>query len=88
MITRGLGALIVNRLGISWPTTGSEGSWFRDIFKATIGDMKVPLGFLWVTEEGKQGHYNQQHDHLLSAQPRHDGLVGCIILSHVSPPIC
>ena len=48
MITRGLGALIVNRLGISWPTTGSEGSWFRDIFKATIGDMKVPLGFLWV----------------------------------------
>ena len=42
MITRGLGALIVNRLGISWPTSG------RDIFKATIGDMKVPLGFLWV----------------------------------------
>ncbi len=48
MITRGLGALIVNRLGISWPTSGTEGSWFRDIFKTTIGDIKVPLGFLWV----------------------------------------
>lgn len=48
MITRGLGALIVNRLGISWPTSGTEGSWFRDIFKTTIGDIKIPLGFLWV----------------------------------------
>lgn len=48
MITRGLGALVVGRLGISWPTTGAEGSWFREIFKTTVGGVKVPLGLLWV----------------------------------------
>lgn len=48
MITRGLGALIVGGFGISWPTTGAEGSWFRNIFKVTVGNMKIPLGLLWV----------------------------------------
>lgn len=48
MITRGLGSICAKAFGISWPTGGAEGSWFRNIFKVTIGDTKYPLGFLWV----------------------------------------
>ena len=48
MITRGLGSIIVGGFGISWPTTGAPGSWFRDIFKVTVGGVKIPLGFVWV----------------------------------------
>lgn len=48
MITRGLGSLCSKNFGISWPVAGSEGSWFRNIFKITIGDTKYPLGFVWV----------------------------------------
>ena len=48
MITRGLGSICSKGFGISWPTSGAEGSWFRNIFKITIGDTKYPLGFLWV----------------------------------------
>lgn len=48
MITRGLGSIFSGGFGISWPTSGTEGSWFRNIFKITVNDTKVPLGFLWV----------------------------------------
>ncbi len=48
MITRGLGSLCSKGFGISWPTSGSEGSWFRNIFKITVNNTKIPLGFLWV----------------------------------------
>ena len=48
MITRGLGSLCSKGFGISWPTTGSEGSWFRNIFKITVNGTKIPIGFLWV----------------------------------------
>ncbi len=48
MVTRGLGSICSKSFGISWPTGGSEGSWFRNIFKITVGDTKYPLGFLWV----------------------------------------
>ena len=48
MITRGLGSIIVGGFGISWPTAGTPGSWFRNIFKVTVGGTKLPLGFLWV----------------------------------------
>lgn len=48
MITRGLGSICSKNFGISWPTTGAEGSWFRNLFKITIGDTKYPLGFVWV----------------------------------------
>lgn len=48
MITRGLGSLCSSGFGISWPTAGSEGGWFRSIFKITIGNTKYPIGFLWV----------------------------------------
>ena len=36
MITRGLGSICSKNFGISWPTGGAEGSWFRNIFKITI----------------------------------------------------
>lgn len=48
MITRGLGSLCSSNFGISWPTTGADGSWFRSIFKITINGTKYPIGFLWV----------------------------------------
>ncbi len=52
MITRGLGSIISSGFGISWPTSGTDGSWFRKIFKITIdinGEAtKIPIGFLWV----------------------------------------
>ena len=49
MITRGLGSICSKNTGISWPTTGQPGSWFRSIFKyETAGGTKIPLGFIWV----------------------------------------
>lgn len=48
MITRGLGSLCSKGFGIPWPTSGTEGSWFRDIFKITIGGTKYPLGLVWM----------------------------------------
>lgn len=48
MITRGLGSLCAKNFGISWPAAGTEGGWFRSIFKITIGDTKYPIGFLWI----------------------------------------
>ena len=48
MITRGLGSIFSKVFGISWPTTGAPGSWFRNIFKITVNGTKIPLGFLWV----------------------------------------
>lgn len=48
MITRGLGSICAQNFGISWPTAGTEGSWFRNIFKITVNGTKIPLGFLWM----------------------------------------
>lgn len=48
MITRGLGSLCSSNFGISWPTAGTEGSWFRNIFKITVGNTKYPIGFIWM----------------------------------------
>ncbi len=48
MITRGLGSLCSKGFGISWPTSGADGSWFRNIFKITVNGTKIPIGFLWV----------------------------------------
>lgn len=49
MITRGLGSICSKSFGISWPTTGTEGSWFRNIFKITSDSgMKIPIGFVWM----------------------------------------
>lgn len=48
MITRGLGSLCSSGYGISWPTRGLEGSWFRNIFKLSINGTNYPIGFLWI----------------------------------------
>lgn len=48
MMTRGLGSLCSGGFGIPWPQTGTEGAWFRSIFKIKIGDTKYPIGFLLI----------------------------------------
>ncbi len=48
MLTRGLGSICSRNYGISWPTSGAPGGWFRRIFKITINNTKLPLGFLWI----------------------------------------
>jgi len=48
MITRGLGSLIVGRVGISWPAATAPGGWFRNIFKIQNNGTIIPIGFLWV----------------------------------------
>lgn len=45
MITRGLGSICSKGFGISWPTAGTPGSWFRSIFKITVNGTKIPIGF-------------------------------------------
>ncbi len=48
MMTRGLGSLCSGGFGIPWPQAGSQGAWFRSIFKIKIGTTKYPLGFLFI----------------------------------------
>lgn len=49
MITRGLGAIFSKGFGISWPSAGTPGGGFRNIFKITLANgTKIPLGFLWM----------------------------------------
>lgn len=48
MITRGLGSLCSGGFGIPWPQAGTDGAWFRSIFKLKIGTMKYPVGFLLI----------------------------------------
>lgn len=48
MITRGLGSLGSGGFGIPWPQAGSDGAWFRSIFKLKIGTTKYPVGFLLI----------------------------------------
>lgn len=48
MIARGLGSLLTGGLSITWPQASAADGWFRSIFKITVGEMKLPLGFVWV----------------------------------------
>lgn len=48
MVTRGIGSIICGGMSVTWPMSGTAQGWFRDIFRIKIGDMMVPLGFLWV----------------------------------------
>jgi ribose transport system permease protein len=48
MITRGLGSICSSGFGISWPAANAEGGWFRSLFKITVGNTKLPLGFVWI----------------------------------------
>ena len=61
MITRGLGSICSKNMGISWPTEGQRGCWFRSIFKLDIGGVKIPLGFLWVLALALIMHYVLRH---------------------------
>lgn len=48
MVARGIGSIATGGLSQTWPTVVSEDGWFRSIFKITIGQTKLPIGFLWV----------------------------------------
>lgn len=48
MVVRGLGSIFTGGVSITWPPSGTELGWFRNIFKINIGSTKFPLGFLWV----------------------------------------
>ncbi|MCR5320269.1 MAG: ABC transporter permease [Lachnospiraceae bacterium] len=61
MITRGLGSICSKNTGISWPTAGQPGCWFRSIFKLDVGGTKIPLGFIWVLLLAILMHYVLRH---------------------------
>lgn len=46
MVARGLGSILSGASSITWPQPGTEGGWFRSIFKISIGGFKIPIGFL------------------------------------------
>ncbi len=48
MVVRGLGSIFTGGVSITWPPSGTELGWFRNIFKINFGSTKLPLGFLWV----------------------------------------
>jgi len=48
MVARGFGSIATGGLSQTWPAAASENGWFRSIFKIDMGDMMIPIGFLWV----------------------------------------
>ena len=48
MITRGIGSMVTSGMSVTWPMTGTEEGWFRNIFKVKINGTIIPIGFLWV----------------------------------------
>ncbi|MFV0362321.1 MAG: ABC transporter permease [Suipraeoptans sp.] len=46
MVARGMGSILAGASSITWPTSGNTGGWFRSIFKITVGDVKIPIGFI------------------------------------------
>lgn len=48
MFARGIGSIFTEGVSVAWPQAGSSKGWFRSIFKLSIGNTKIPLGFLWV----------------------------------------
>jgi len=48
MVARGFGSIATKSSSQTWPAAGTENGWVRAIFKTNIGDLKIPLGFLWV----------------------------------------
>ena len=48
MIVRGIGAIFTGGSSITWPAASAPNGWTRTLFKLTVGDTKLPLGFLWV----------------------------------------
>ncbi|MCI5585542.1 MAG: ABC transporter permease [Lachnospiraceae bacterium] len=48
MIARGLGSIATGSMSVTWPQAVTEQGWFRSIFKLNTGNIKLPLGFLWI----------------------------------------
>ena len=48
MIARGLGAIATGGASVTWPGATAPNGWTRSLFKLTVGETKLPLGFLWV----------------------------------------
>lgn len=48
MIARGLGAIATGGASVTWPGATAANGWTRSLFKLTVGETKLPLGFLWV----------------------------------------
>ena len=48
MIARGLGAIATGGASVTWPGATAPNGWTRSLFKLTVGELKLPLGFLWV----------------------------------------
>ena len=48
MIVRGMGAIFTGGSSITWPAASAPNGRTRTLFKLTVGDTKLPLGFLWV----------------------------------------
>lgn len=48
MIVRGLGSILTGGMSGVWPMAGQEGSWFRDIFKITLGGTIYPVGMILI----------------------------------------
>ncbi len=48
MIARGLGSIITGGVSLSWPAADTAQGWFRNFFKMTIGNTKVPVGVVWI----------------------------------------
>ena len=46
MIVRGLGSILTGGMSGVWPMAGQQGSWFRDMFKVTVGGTIYPVGML------------------------------------------
>lgn len=47
MITRGLGSICSKSMGICWPQAGTEGGWFRTVFKVVEDRKQYPIGIIW-----------------------------------------
>ncbi|MGL6199540.1 MAG: ABC transporter permease [Lachnospiraceae bacterium] len=48
MVARGFGSIATGSLSQTWPAATSENGWFRSIFKLDLGNMMIPIGFIWV----------------------------------------
>lgn len=48
MVARGIGSIATGGLSQTWPVSGSENGWFRNIFKIDFAGTKLPIGFLWI----------------------------------------
>ncbi|MBS6762770.1 ABC transporter permease [Eubacterium sp. am_0171] len=48
MIARGLGSIVTGGMSITWPQASQAQGWTRSLFKITVGNIQLPIGFIWV----------------------------------------